>query len=319
MRGRQAAWSNPDIQKLASKFVSATDEVWRLHHLKDPECQLFQTFMDKGIYADRGGSTRQGIFAIAPSGVLLADVNTTRTEGMRTMLEKALRAWDALPRDQRLLPFDPSTKRKQIQRTESKFPQGGVALRAFVRDLPRRSVAKDWRSKAWNVDYAWFRAGELEGLLPARVKKKAKKAWPKSLVERVARVHLLDYVRGQTTPHKKDHVHAASLVTEVAKVKKRSVELRFSGEMRISSGAWTDRPDGSATRGVKVKLMGEAVYDRRRKCYTRFELVAIGTRWGRTQFNFRQDDLAPSPIGWVFTLAPKGERVPPAHFGAYGW
>jgi len=319
VRGRQAAWAQPDIQKLAAKFVSATDEVWRLHHLKDPECELFQTFMDKGIYAGRDGSTRQGIFAVAPSGVLLADVNTTRAEGMRAMLKKALKAWEALPRAERLLPFDPETRRKDIKCTENKFPSGGVALRAFVRDLPRRNLPQDWRSKAWNVDYAWFREGELEGLMPARVRKKAKQAWPRPLVQRLARIHLLDYVRGQTTPHGKDHVHEASLVTEVVKVKKKAVELRFSGEVRISSGAWSDTPDGSATRGVKVKLLGEAIYDRRLKRYTRFDLVAVGVRWGRTQFNFRQDDLAPSPIGWVFTLAPKDERVPPAHFGAYGW
>jgi hypothetical protein len=299
--------------------VSATDEVWRLHHLKDPECQLFQEFMDEGIYAGRGGSTRQGIFAVAPSGVLLADVNTTRVGPMRKMLEKALAAWKALPRAERLLPFDPETRRKDIKRTESKFPQGGVALRAYVRDLPRANLPQDWRSKAWNVDYAWFRPGELEGVIPRRVKKKAKQEWPQPLVERLARVHLLDYVRGQTTPFEKSHVHAASLVTEVVKVKKKAVELSFSGEIRLNSGPWSERPDGTATRGAKVELLGEAVYDRRQKRYTRFELVAVGVRWGRTQFNFRQDDLAPSPIGWVFTLAPKGERVAPAHFGAYGW
>lgn len=299
--------------------MSATDEVWRLHHLKDPECKLFQEFMDEGIYAGRGGSTRQGIFAVAPSGVLLADVNTTRVGPMRAMLKKALQAWEALPRSERLLPFDPETRRKEIKRTESRFPQGGVALRAYVRDLPRKDLPKDWRSTAWNVDYAWFRPGELEGVMPARVKKKAKRSWPQPLVDRLARVHLLDYVRGQTTPHDKEHVREASLVTEVLKVKKKAVELRFSGEIKISSGPWSDRPDGTATRGVRVQLLGEAVYDRRAKRYSRFDLVAIGVRWGRTQFNFRQDDLAPSPIGWVFTLAPKGERVAPAHFGAYGW
>ncbi|HBP18776.1 MAG TPA: hypothetical protein DEA08_13455 [Planctomycetes bacterium] len=321
MRGRRSVWSLPDIQKLAANFVSATDEVWRLHHLKDPECELFQSFMNEGIYKreNGGGSTRQGIFAVAPSGALLADVNTTRPGPMRKMLQDALAAWKALPRSERLLPYDPAERRDRIKRAEQKFPQDGVALRVTVRDLPRRDLPGDWRAKAYNVDYAWFRASELQSLLPKRVKKGASQPWPKALTERVVRLQLLDYVRGQTVPYDPEHLHEATLTTEVVKVKKKAVELRFSGAVRVCSGAWSDTPDGSQTRGTKAALLGEATFDRKRGRFSRFELVAVGVRWGRTQFNFRQDDLPPSPIGWVFQLAPEGERVAPAHLGAYGW
>lgn len=321
MRGRRSVWSLPDVQELAANFVSATDEVWRLHHLKDPECRLFQSFMDEGIYQDRkgSGSTRQGIYAVAPSGVHLADVNTTRPGPMRKMLQEALAAWKALPRAERLLPYDPAERRDRIKRAEQRFPREGVALRVTVRDLPRRDLPGDWRAKAYNVDHAWFRAAELRRLFPERVKKGASQPWPQPLVERLVRLHLLDYVRGQTVPYERGHLHEATLTSEVVKVKRKAVELRFEGAVRVSSGAWSESPDGSLTRGTEATLLGEATFDRKRGRFTRFELVAVGLRWGRTQFNFRQDDLSPSPIGWVFRLAPEGERVAPAHLGAYGW
>jgi len=313
-------WSRPEIQELAARFVPATDEVWRLHHFDDPECQLFQGFMDEGMYRDRRDHpTRQGIYAVTPSGVLLADINTTQADAMRDMLRGALARWKELAKSERLLSYDPESRRAEIRRQEQWFPADGVAMRVYARDLPRGRVPADWRGKAWNLDYAWFRRDELRALLPQRVQKKVVKSWPEALVRRVARCHLTDYVRGQTTPHDVDHVHEASLTTEVVTVKKNEVELRFRGGVQICSGPWTEPPDGARTRGVSTTLLGRAIWDRRQDRFTQFELVAVGTRWGRTEYNFRQDDLAPSPIGWVFRLAPDGERLAPAALDEYGW
>jgi hypothetical protein len=49
--------------------------------------------------------------------------------------------------------------------------------------------------------------------------------------------------------------------------------------------------------------------------------VAVGTRWGGTQYNSRADDLDPAPMGLSFTLAgtSPAEHVPPAHVWDYGW
>ena len=50
-----------------------------------------------------------------------------------------------------------------------------------------------------------------------------------------------------------------------------------------------------------------------------FEVVAVGTRWGGTQYNCRGDDLAPAPFGAVLSLAglSRAERVAPEHFRGY--
>ena len=302
--------------------MPATDEVWRLHHLKEADCLYFQDFMNSGIYRDRQGhSTRQGIYCISPSGKLLADINTTAPGPMREMLERALQAWKAMPQDERLLAEDPAPKLAEIQRSSSRFPEGGRALRVYVRDLPGATEAKDWRATAWNLDHAWLKPEELQSLLPQRVSKKATQTWPAAVTRRLARAHLLDYVRGQTTAYDDAHVHTAEVTTTIDKVKRGKASMTFKGEVQICTAAWPEDapPDPERTRGVDVTLLGRAVWDQREGGFTEFELVAAGVRWGQTQFNFRKDDLGPSPIGWVFTLAPPEERITPSTLGAYGW
>jgi hypothetical protein len=49
-------------------------------------------------------------------------------------------------------------------------------------------------------------------------------------------------------------------------------------------------------------------------------VVAVGTRWGGTQYNCRDNDLPPAPFGAVLSLAgaSRAERVAPTHFRGYG-
>ena len=79
------------------------------------------------------------------------------------------------------------------------------------------------------------------------------------------------------------------------------VELRLSGRTRAVH-AESQAAGGGGTeseRGVQTTLRGRATWDRAAGRFVRFELVAIGARWGATRFNERSDDLAPSPIGFT--------------------
>ena len=55
--------------------------------------------------------------------------------------------------------------------------------------------------------------------------------------------------------------------------------------------------------------------------FVKFSLAAVGSRWGRTRYNFRQDDVDEAPIGFAIILDEEdpGRRVAPAEMGAYGW
>jgi len=103
--------------------------------------------------------------------------------------------------------------------------------------------------------------------------------------------------------------------------------LRLTGATRAAAeGMWSigglRRPEPTPQkRGHETTLLGNAKYDLDRQKFTAFEMIALGSRWGGSQFNQRSDDLAVAPIGTLFVMAADApvERVAPAFFRQYGW
>lgn len=313
---------------LAKKFVTCSDEVWRLHNRKALDCLFFQGFSEEGHYRTHG-TTRQGIYCCTPSGKFLASINTTQPRAMEKMLETALERWRAMPKKDRYLDYDPAKRASEIRRASDRFPADGLALRVFSRDMPRKNLPNDWRSTAWNVDSLWYRKDEAASMVPRSSKKGASVDWPKAVVERLVRHNLVDNVRGQTNGYGGAQVLVATLKATVTKTAKSLVTVELTGESRATTtGTWPESgkydslsSSNPNARGVRTRMHGTAVFDRKAKRFVSFELVAVGSRWGRTRYNFRQDDLDETPIGFVIRLDAEdpGNRVAPAEFGAYGW
>jgi hypothetical protein len=317
------------VVQLASKFVPAADEVFRLQSGSDAECKLFQKIGEQGHYGGRPGTTRQGTYAATPSGVLLASINSNDPARIADMLERALAKWEKLGRAERLSSDDPQTKLAAVKRPERLYPQGGLVLHVYSRDLPRESPGKGWRGNAWNQDYAWFTKKEARQIVPAKVEVGQQQQMPMALVHRIACAHLIDNVRGQTTPYDDKHVKKAQLSARVTAVDGDVVTLRLEGETRTAAeGNWPvqgnrDRKPGAQKRVFEARLLGKATYDLKKERFLTFELLAVGMRWGATQFNVRRDDPGPAPMGVLFTIAgdTPNERVAPAfhYHRSYRW
>jgi hypothetical protein len=327
---RRSVWSDPKVLELMARFVPVADEVHRLQSGADPECRLFQKVAEQGHYAGRAlpSSTRQGTYAAAPSGVLLASINSNDPVRIAAMLERALEKWETLSREERLLSEDPQAAMPELRRGEGLYPKGGLVLQLHSRDLPREQPVSDRWAKAWNQDFAWFTKVEARQFLPERPAAGQRHDVPEALLRRLARCHLLDNVRGQTRSFEDQEVEKARLTAEVVGVKGSVVTLRLEGETRTAAeGVWSIRgyrDMNSPTpqkRGVETRLLGNGTYDLRQERFTGFELVALGTRWGGTQYNGRGDDLDPAPMGFALVLAGDrpAERVAPAHLDDYGW
>lgn len=289
--------------------MPAADEVYRLQGRDDPECQLFQYVARQGHYASKGGS-QQGIYCLAPSGILLASVNATEAAPVAQMMRRALTAWNKLPRERRLLSQDPNGWTGRLDRNERYYPVGGLILRQYMRDLPHKLLPTDWRGKAWNQDIVWFRREEAAQFLPSKFEVGANSLLPSALIRRLARAHLVDAVRGQTRAFTESEIKMAYLKCTITGVKGNRIEVRFDGETRADSGS----------HGMALKLLGGGAYDLNAQKFLRFELVAAGNRWGGTQYNYRFNE-PPSPIGFAFTLAGDSlsDYLAPQLFGAYGW
>ncbi len=309
--------------------MPAADEVWSLQHRKDPEGELFQKIAEQGHYRGRTvpTDTRQGTYATAPSGVLLASINTNQPQFMADMLRKALVKWRELPEDQRWLAGEtPADAPKG--RPEAFYPADGLVLRETVRDLPRDLAANDRWAKAWNKDFLWYRKGEARQFLPEKLAPGESVEVPKALVLRLATCNLLDTVRGQSSRWVPQDIGELSLKSRVVSVKGSVAEVRFDGLAKASrEGRWPIAGDRDSAlpaeqkRGYDLVLGGVATFDSAVGKFTKFSLVAAGSRWGATQYNGRRDDLGPAPIGYLFELASDSahDKVPPSEFGAYGW
>jgi hypothetical protein len=319
------------VAGLMERFVPAADEVWRLQNRDDAECRLFQQFCEEGHYGGRKrpSDTRQGIYACAPGGVFLASINSTRAEHVAEMMRQALHAWEDLEEEKRYLPEPPPARPAGSSRAEHLYPEDGLVLRVHSRDLERAEDRGDWRQAAWNLDFAWFRAGEVRELFGAAAAGEvgASHAVPEALIARLARCHLVDNVRGQTPSLQPKDVKEAALTAVLESREGDVARIRLEGAVKIlKRGRWQverlpAKDQGEQELGYEPQLLGWAEYDAQRNRVTSFELVAFGLRWGATRFNARWDDRGKKPLGIVFTLAGEepADRVAPASIWAYGW
>ncbi len=153
-------------------------------------------------------------------------------------------------------------------------------------------------------------------------------------MERLARFHFVDPVRGHTLSFPQKAVEHAELSAEVIEVMGNLVALRFKGRTRTSEvhdgvhieGKWNAPGPGILklqTRDVDAKLEGQAVYDLKAEKFVSFHLIALSSRWGGNAYNGRLNDrdFGPAPMGIVLKLAGKNaaEKVPPLYFRYYGW
>ena len=172
------------------EFVPAADEVNGLQRGKDLASRLFQEFAEQGHYKGRQkpSNTRQGMYAVTPSGRFLASCNTRSADHVAKMLRTALARWKELPREKRHLSKELASKLDQGRGWADRYPTDGLVLRVTTRDLPGAKEGRDWKRNAWNHDYAWFKKSEARGFLPEKIASGQKANVPNALVRRLVQI-----------------------------------------------------------------------------------------------------------------------------------
>jgi hypothetical protein len=262
----------------------------------------------------------QGIYVVTPSGKLLAFRQRDHDpESIAKLLAQALEAWKALGHDERLGAEPPGSIEASSRRAEGRQPpDGGLILEIFVRDLPRKSGPVDPKlARMWNRDFAWFTKDEVRSLIPEARTPGERHRVPERLVRRLARLHLLDSVRGinDARPFEDKHIEKAVLFMNVVKVDGDMLSLTIDGATRaveppLADAKGSGRPD-EKERGYEAKLLGYATVDIRQNKFVSFALLAVGPRWGGRGYahSMRQDDLEPQPMAVAFRILPASEPV----------
>jgi hypothetical protein len=270
----------------------------------------------------------QGIYVVTPSGKLLAfcqrDHDPIR---IAKLLSQALDQWNALGRQERLDTGPPGQVAAVSRRPNSRPPESGLILELFVRDLPRHTGPIDPKLAAmWNRDFAWFTQEEVRSIIPETRTPGERHRVPDKLVRRLARLHLIDSVRGinDARPFEDKHVERAEMFMNVVKVEGDLLSVRIEGATRVVEPPLLDargsgHPD-EKERGFHAKLLGYATVDIQQSKFVSFALLAIGPRWGGRGYwhSMRKDDLEPQPMGVAFRILPPSEPVESAvpHYAA---
>jgi hypothetical protein len=240
-------------------------------------------------------------------------------------MKSSLDKWAKIPKAKRLRATAPAAEPAGADRNERLCPKDGLVLRSYQRDFAGGDKTSDWTDKAWNTDSLWYNAAELKQWLPATSAKGVKYDVPAALVRRFAALNYVDMVRGQTNGYEDAHIEKAELAAEVTGVQKGVVSIKFTGAAKaLQKGRWSVRGHEAPQptdqeRGYDFKIVGRASFDGAKNRFVSFELAAVGLRWGGSQYNRRENDLAPAPMGVVIKLADEGDKVAPSGIWRYGW
>lgn len=320
MAGRRSVFSDPRVIDLAASFVPAADEVWRLQRGADADCRFFQRAINGGeLITDKG--TRQGIYVFAPSGKLLARINSNSADRVLEALRRGLELWEGLSAQERVLA--PDAELDPAFRWEHSYPEEGLVLDRVARDLAGPLDPKAATTGRFNLDFVWFSSDEARSWLPEEPAVGDVHRIPGALAARLARFHLVDNARGQTLPYAAQELREAWFEVEVLAREGERVELALRGETEmVAEGPWLFgrnlwTPRGEHPRGIRTQVGGHATFDLGGQTFSAFEAIGFGRRWGRSNMNGRGRDSSPSVVGFHMQLAGSRTRVAPTFLPLY--
>ena len=342
------------MQELSEMLVPTADKIERPGPGKrlDTGTTFVSRLVQNIIKQCNAAAGYQGVFVTTPSGLLLAGSHEAIHDARKVEkhIRQGLEKWETLSQAERLMTkevFARAVSELGDVERRNQYPREGLVLSVICRDLPRSlELFKSPSRNRYNLDYAWFQKGEARAFLPRQPIRGAKQKVPRELVERLARFHFVDLVRGHTMSFPQHAVEYAELTAEVVDLKGHLVSLWYEGRTRTSEshagvhveGKWNAKGPGipePQTRGVDAKLEGQAVFDLKAEKFVSFDLVVLCDRWGGNAYNGRLDkrDFGPAPMGIVLELAAGGsaaEQVAPlffnhgggikdSHGNSYGW
>lgn len=316
MTGRESVFSDPAvIRAITDHFVPVADDVTKLQYVDDEIGRFFRAVAVQGHMKGRSRpeNSHQGIYAFAADGTHLASGNPLQAEKTLALIRDAQAHWAELVDD--VLPSSaPSAA------VADAYPTGGAVLRMAARDLPRPNgvppeVAR--YATQWNFDHVWLRPEDIRSLVPAAIEVGSQRQVTRNLLERIARFHLRDIVRGEPRIWGPDSAEQLELTSKVMGIADGRAMLALDGAVVLREHvAFRDahkEVDWAFDNVLDAQMTGEAVWHVAEERFERLDLLVAGQREGAHRYNVRTADAGPAPIGFAFELAgdEPWERTPP--------
>jgi hypothetical protein len=189
-------------------------------------------------------------------------------------------------------------------------PPETLVLRAHTRALDRDAQGRLVRAEqdgkgrkpfAWATgparDWLWLTEAEWRSLVPERPAGGMTFPVPRPIAFRTFRFYLDDSCQGAHWFWEAQHVRSGGLTLRVEEVSAGAVRLRLDGAAALSTGT---APRES--RRCEAKFLGFLDYDRNRKVFSRFDVVAVVGEY-RVPESYRPDLSHAWALGVAFDLA----------------
>jgi hypothetical protein len=328
-------WNDETIKLIKEHFVAASVPTW-VCRASTPEGEFL-----RGANVHKQWVTSSGYMTcLSASGKMI---------GHRPCKE-VLEEFNKLPESERKPGAVKVADTKPSEMVIPSPPEGGLVLRVHARFLARdedgnlrRALTTDFPlmrekpdvMKSWalflqpNTECMWMTSEEWQSLIPADPVKGDRITVAPIVAERLARFHLTPQ-RATTSEGgiiSKRSVKSASLAAVVEDVSPQQIRLNLEGFVHWGSDydeAKATTPNGPLAQGFATRLHGRLVYDRTRKAFTRFDVVAPGEVWGRwgdaNGKSMYVERPGRSPFGFALELATGDsptDRIPPGGNGNY--
>ena len=251
----------------------------------------------------------------------------------------ALKSWNKLPASERKPGAVQIGSAGKVDAKIATPPPGALILQVFesrlLRDpkgeLRRREKHEtfSWGEYEPGRDQIWLSDPEWKAIVPAVFKKGQRYPLAAGVAGRLM-ARMTDWSEANGASWQKSHVRGQDLTLTVDDVSAATIRLRLQGSVRLAHDAPKEavryhpslRPlhheDPKAFSRFDGQVLGYMSYDRKKKVFTRFDVVALGEYVGPLLNPYRNADgqnfylIRPCPLGVTFEIARPGLVVPPA-------
>lgn len=281
------------VAMLQQRFVPVAIDQACQRRQQAAEGEFYRRFAGQSPRRDFSQTT-QGFYVATAGGDLLLYNNNRDPAKVRRLVAEALAKFessDAATAD--VAPIPPGKRDDQHHQT---LPEGGAVVRVHSKVLGGYPPAKDeWQQlmqRAIGRDNLWLTKAEREALVRGEL--------PESVLQRIARFHLVDNTRGEPPMWKADEV--------------KTLDVQRDGDTIVGTVSLATE-DGA--RSFRAGLRGKVTVTKGE--LTGFELVAEGIFVGEGPYT-RHAPPGEFPFAVWLTLADGkdvADTVPPQ--GARGW
>lgn len=308
--GRVSTFADPEVIRLTKEqFVPLTGDDWYQRRRQDAEGEFFRKVADQGPRKGQGGSTRQGMYIFTATGKLLTYRNHHDPVVMRGELQKALKAWNKLPAEERK---PGAVQVEEWSKADARYdrqpPKDALIVNVFTRILEKNDKGEyahtscDFSGGERAAhDHLWIPAEEWRPLFGNSP------MFPERLALRLARFHLVDNTRGEPPAWQLSQVRTRDVSLTVEEANGTRGKVRVVGSFLMTTNA----DPAKADRGFEVRILGYVRFQAGK--VTGFNLIALGEHWGQGPYT-RGARPGRQPLGVAFELS-RGDappdRVPP--------